>query len=93
MLLYYLELILSKVIFLIPETRYTAGVTTQKTPGSGAKKRKKSAALLSAWNNVNGPQGKMGVREAMESRRILTIGKRRIDGKWHPKKTGLHGKK
>ena len=69
------------------------GVTTQKKPSAKLRKRKKNAPRLSAWNNVSGPQGKMGVREAMESRRILTVGKRRIDGKWRPAKAGLHGRK
>ena len=70
-------------------------VTTHKISGSGGRKRKrKRAEPPSAWNNVRGPQGfLMGVREAMESRRILKVGGRRIDGKWHPaERAGLRGR-
>ena len=69
-------------------------VTSRKKPVGGTRKRKKSLPKPSAWNNVKGPQGViMGVREAMESRRILKIGGRRIGGKWIPADAGLRGKK
>ena len=70
-------------------------VTTQKKPGEGKNKRKKNAHPESPWKNVKDSQGfHMGVPEAMKSRRILRVGGRRVDGKWHPAdRAGLHGKK
>ena len=70
-------------------------VTSQKKTRRRGLRKHKKCTPPSAWNNVKGPQGFcMGVREAMESRRILTVGKRRIGGKWHPAdNAGLHGRK
>ena len=44
-------------------------------------------------DNVAGPQGKLGIPDAMKSRRILKVGKRRVDGRSTPITTGTHGRR
>ena len=44
-------------------------------------------------DNVAGLQGKLGIPEAMKSRRILKVGKRRVDGRSTPITAGTHGKR
>ena len=67
--------------------------TSRKNPVTTEEQPDREQPSNPSLSNVAGSQGKLGIPDAMKSRRILKVGKRRVDGRSTPITTGTHGKR
>ena len=67
--------------------------TSRKNPVTTEEQPDREQPSNPPLSNVAGSQGKLGIPDAMKSRRILKVGKRRVDGRSTPITTGTHGRR